>query len=416
MTEKVVVPTRAWAMLVALSLIYLLNSGFAYYGASVLNAVMAQELAISRGTLGAGFTVMLLVQGLAGPGIALMMSRLGVRFTIAFGSALLAVGTVLMATWVSGPWSYLFAFGITVGLGTGLSTYIPSQTVIAQWFERHRALAFSIVMGCGGVGGFLIAPIFGYLLEQDPSGWRSGWWVATGFVLAMALMAWIVVRDRKAPAASGAGASSAAGDEQWSARRLLRMPMLWVMVLGDLAVGMPIMSALAHGVAHFRDVGIAPTQAAAAIGMMSLAGLCGKLLVGVVGDRLRMHHLWAASCALICGGMSLSVYADTPVLIYGFAVMLGVGYGAGLVCKSALVSEVFGGAAFGKVMGTMAPVSICLTALSPYFVGLSWDWRSSYGPAFAVLAMTAGLAAVALLFIHKLAGARAAAASASQAA
>lgn len=402
----VTVPARAWGMLVAISTIYLLNSGFAYYGASVLNAVMAQELAISRGTLGAGFTVMLLVQGLAGPAIAASMQRFGLRSTITAGTLLLAFGTLSMSLWVHGPWSYLFAFGLAVGLGTGLSTYIPSQTLVAQWFDRHRAVAFSVVMASGGVGGFLIAPLFGALLSENGGAWRAGWGIATAFVLSMALLSWTVIRDRPVlpKATSGENAAdrnTAAPGDGWTAARLLRMPALWIMVLGDLAVGMPIMCVLAHGIAHLRDIGFTPTQAAAAIGLMSLSGLGGKLLAGVLGERIAARYLWSASCAVVGIGMLLSVQANSLVLIYAFSVVLGIGYGAGLVCKSTMVGEYFGAAAFGKVMGTMAPVSICLTALSPYLVGLSWDWRSSYVPAFTALTVLGFLAAFALLFARK---------------
>lgn len=394
-------PTRAWVVLAAMSVIYLFNSGFAYHGAGVLNAFMARELDISRAMLGAGFTVMLLVQGMSGPLIAGTMARFGLRSTVTAGSLVVTLAALAMAAWVQAPWQYLIAFGVLMGLGIGFSTYIPSQTLVAQWFDRHRTLAFSLVIACGGVGGFLIAPAFGLILGDGEGSWRMGWWLAAACGTVMSLVAWLLIRSR-ASAAQPASTPIAAATAPATAvpAGLLRMPLFWVMVLGDIAVGMPVICVLAHALNHLGDAGIGAAQAAAAIGLMSLAGLAGKMLAGVLGERIAPQRLWSLSCLTVMVGLLLLLDVDAAWRLYAFAVVLGLGYGAGLVCKSSLIGQRFGAAAFGRVIGAMAPVGICLTALSPYWVGLSWSWRSSYAPAFFLLALVALLAALALLSVR----------------
>jgi MFS family permease len=395
------VSAGAWTMLGVAAVISLINNGFPYYGASVLNAAMAQDLQLERSLLGLGFTLMLLIQGLCGPLISRAMRLWGIRVTIVVGSLILAAGAALMASWVDTGWQYLLAFGLVVGIGTGLSSYIPTQTLIAQWFDRHRALAFSIVIAAGGLGGFVASPMLGNLLKSNGGDWRALWWLVAGSVLLIAALAALMVRNRPAVSSAADTAAAAATDLRgWTAAQLLRLPLLWIIILGELAVGMPIMSFFAHGVPHLRGLGHDAAQAAIAVAMLAAAGVGGKIVIGILGDRFSPRLLWAVSLLMVCVGMALLIRADSLGSIYLFSILLGLGYGAGLICKSAMIGQYFGAGPFGLVMGTMAPISMSLTALSPYLIGLSYDALGNYVYGFGFLSLLALLAALAQLAVR----------------
>jgi len=239
------------------------------------------------------------------------------------------------------------------------------------------------------------------LMASNGNDWRAGWEIAAYSAAAMALLSWAVLRERlvtgpvPAPDRSGTGAT---GDAQWTTARLFRSRLLWIIVLGDLAVGMPIMCMLAHGIAHLDAQHITPVAAASAMGVMSLSSIAGKMIAGVLGDRFDPRYLWSAALIVVLIGMLLAINATGVIGVQLFAITLGVGSGAGLVCKLNLTSRYFGRASFGMVMGAMAPISICLTALSPYIVGLSWDWTHSYLPSFWALSVLALIAACVLPF------------------
>jgi len=386
-----------WTMLGVAALISLVNTGFPYFGASLLNTAMAQQLGFERSLLGLGFTVMLLIQGLCGPLIMLAMQRLGIRATITIGSLILCIGATLMATVIDSAIGYIVAFGLVVGIGVGASTYIPTQTLIAHWFDRHRALAFSIVMIAGGFGGVLAPALLSRMLETGDGDWRAGRKLIAAAVFVIALIAWLLLRDRRSSQGE-ASAADAAAAAQWTTARLLRTPLIWTIVLGELAVGMPIMSFFAHGISHLRSLGHEPAQASIAVGLLAATGALGQLAAGLLGDRVDPRYVWCAALLGVTAGLSLMLRADSVALIYGFGLLLGCGYGAGLICKSAMIGRYLGPAVFGKVMGTMAPASIGLTALSPYLVGLSYDRSGSYVYGFGALALLALVAAVAQLF------------------
>eukprot|EP00456_Euglypha_rotunda_P093588 TRINITY_DN98862_c0_g1_i1.p1 TRINITY_DN98862_c0_g1~~TRINITY_DN98862_c0_g1_i1.p1 ORF type:complete len:184 (+),score=25.71 TRINITY_DN98862_c0_g1_i1:37-552(+) len=158
------------------------------------------------------------------------------------------------------------------------------------------------------------------------------------------------------------------------------------------------MSFFAHGISHLRSLGHEPAQASIAIGLLAATGALGQLVAGLLGDKIDPRYVWCIALLSVSAGLLLMLRAESLASIYAFGLLLGCGYGAGLICKSAMIGRYLGPAVFGKVMGTMAPVSIGLTALSPYFVGLSYDRSGSYVSGFGALALLALVAAIAQLF------------------
>lgn len=106
------------------------------YGAGVINTHMAKVLGLDRSTLGLGFTLVLLSQGLPGPFIALFLNKKGVRFTIIAGSPVVVLGALFMALWVKTGWHYVLIFGIVIGLGVGFSGALPALTAITLYWHR----------------------------------------------------------------------------------------------------------------------------------------------------------------------------------------------------------------------------------------------------------------------------------------
>jgi MFS family permease len=49
-------------------------------------------------------------------------------------------------------WQLFLAQGITVGLGIG-TIFLPSVSIIPQWFQRRRAFATGIVISGSSIGG-----------------------------------------------------------------------------------------------------------------------------------------------------------------------------------------------------------------------------------------------------------------------
>src|SRR5689334_17959427 len=71
-----------WKLLAVFWLILLANLGFPMYGGAFLNSAMAAHLDFSRQMLGLPFSVFLGTVGLGSPLVAVLIRKLGVRWTL----------------------------------------------------------------------------------------------------------------------------------------------------------------------------------------------------------------------------------------------------------------------------------------------------------------------------------------------
>jgi sugar phosphate permease len=404
-----------WKLLIALSTIVSVNLGVAYVGASVINAPMAKDLGLSRGTLGLGSTVFVLCVGLGAPLVARVINSMGARRSLFIGSLLVATGAFLLAVWVSEGWQYVLTYGVLLGLGTAFGALIPAQTCASTWFERRRALALALVLTGSGLGGLLFAPLLTRVIVLADGNWRAAWYVVIVAALIVALISLLVVRNRPsdlgqqpdggavqlAPGGgshtTGTASSVYRTRERWTVRAAMRTPAFWL--IGVAAVGecVPSVAAIAHAVPHLRDLGHTAEAAAAALGLFAICTIAGKLSVGFLCDRVEPRYVWSAAIVLMGLAVVVATRAQTAGAMYLFTGMLGFGSGAALTCWHATVANYFGPTAFASILGALMPFTNAVSAAAPFLVGLAYDSQSSYTAAFYAVSVVSIVSAVLLL-------------------
>lgn len=123
-----------------------------------------------------------------------VMRRAGARATIAAGLSVLSLGMIGMGG-TAGFGSLLILYVLT-GIGSGLAN-IPVMVLVSHWFTRSwRGKAAGIMVAGNGfaivLAGFLVPWLNRSLGE---GGWRAGWRILGGLSLAVAAVAWFLVRD-----------------------------------------------------------------------------------------------------------------------------------------------------------------------------------------------------------------------------
>ena len=403
-----------WKLLLALSAIVSVNMGVAYVGAGVINASMARELGLSRGTLGLGSTVFVLAVGLAAPLVARVVNLAGARVTLCIGSLLTGLGALLLAFWVSQGWHYVLAYGVFLGVGCAFGALLPAQTCASAWFEKKRALALALVLTGSGLGGSISAPVLTQVIASAGGNWRAAWYLVLAAALLVGLVSLLFVRNR--PGDQGqqvdgqwqlrnlwhdrttdATSSVYRTYDRWTIRAAMRTPAFWLVSIAAIGESAPSTAALAHAVPHLRDLGHSPEAAAAALGLFAICSIFGKLAAGFLCDRIEPRYAWSA-CIVIMGlAVAVATQAHTTATMYAFTGMLGFGSGAALTCWHTTVANYFGPAAFASILGAQMPFSNAVAAASPFIVGLVYDAQHSYTTAFVVVAAFSMIAAALLL-------------------
>jgi MFS family permease len=396
-----------------------LNLGIPVYGASGLNALMAPVLHLDRSALGLLFSAYMVMSGLPGPLVAVSVNRLGVRRTLMLGSLFLIAGALLMGTIVDSFWFAVLAFGLLVGGGVATGAALAAQAGLARWFVRRRALVLSILYSSGAIGGFVSGRLLDHVVTWAGGNWRAGWWVIAAFSGLACVVAALFVKespaelgqypDGVAPAALSPGTPSAPGSahtavfrtsENWSYRQAVSSPAYWLMVLALLGVSCGYTLYLAHGFVHLRDLGHSATEAWQAISMVAVSGLIAKLIVALCGDRIDPRYLWALFQICFGVGMAVIVNAHSHASVLLFATCLGIGFGGGLVCLMATLSNYFGTAAFASLAGLAVAINTTLSALTPYVAGWRYDAGHGYGASFYFLALWCLLGGLALMLLR----------------
>ncbi|KAL8608149.1 hypothetical protein ACOMHN_016604 [Nucella lapillus] len=107
-------------------------------------------------------------QTLLGPVAGILSNLLTHRVTIMIGGTLLTLSLIL-ASFAQDLITLLMLFGITCGVGTGL-TYSPAVTVISNYFSRYRTVANGVTLGAPGMGVLLAPYLLRWLIQAH--GWR----------------------------------------------------------------------------------------------------------------------------------------------------------------------------------------------------------------------------------------------------
>jgi MFS family permease len=404
-----------WTMLLALWSVMFLNLGFPAYGPAVINAAMAKSVGLPRETLGNMFSVYMIMSGLPGPLVALSVNRLGVRKTLLLGSAFIVLGSLLMATVVTGGLGAMLCFGLLVGTGVATGSAMASQAGLARWFVRRRSLALSVLYSAGAIGGFVAAPLLNRLIQMTGT-WRAGWWLVAALSVLAACIAMIYVRERPedvGQVADGFGPQPADGQtapdtrppfvarREWTFREAVRHPAYWLL-LGSLIGGSGGYTLfLAHGVVHLQDLGHSAAIGAWAVGIMTVSGLIGKLILASFGDRIDPRYIFALFMAVFGIGLVVIVNAHALWQVFLFATCIGIGFGGGLVCLMAVLSNYYGTRAFASLAGLAIAVNTTLSAIAPKVAGRLFDQGIGYGVNFYFLSAWCFAGALVLVFMRR---------------
>jgi len=398
-------PFYGWNVVAALAAISAVNQGGTYLGAAVINAPMAKDLGLSRGTLGLASTFFVLCIALSAPLVARMVNSFGARATLCAGSLFVALGSLFLATYASGGWQFVIGYGLLLGAGCSFGSTVAAQSCATLWFEKRRAMALALVLVGGGLGGTISAPLLTGVIAAAHGNWRAGWFCLSAAGLAGALVSILFVKNRPEDVGQVADGHAEPVNktiyrtrDSWTVRDAVRTPAFWLLTLASIGESVPGTATIAHAVPHLRDLGHTAAAAGSAVGIFSACSIAGSLMVGFLCDRIDPRIAWAACILMIGSGVFIATRAGSDVAMYMFTGMIGFGSGAALACWHATVANYFGPASFPSILGAQMPVSTTLAAASPFVVGTVYDMRGSYTPAFLVLGVFSFLTAILLFF------------------
>jgi sugar phosphate permease len=390
-----------WWIVLAGSISQAYTSGTFWQGFGAFFDPIIDQFGWSRALTAGAMSLQRTESGAISPFVGWFVDKFGPRNVMLFGTFLTALGFILLSR-IQELWQFYAAFLVlTIGLSFG--TFLIVTTAVANWFVESRSKALSFTMAGSGLGGVLVPVIIWLIATTD---WRTGLVVVAIGYLVIGIPVSFVMKSR--PEDYGLlpdGALPEEPDEQtgsgdaarrrtalscevnMTTRQALSSRVFWQLAIAMGVSGM-VISASIHQIPAITSFGISRNIAGFAILGVSLFSVAGRLGSGFFGDRLDKRHVIAVSLFLQFVGTMVFAFSSELWHLAIFIVTWGVGFGASIPVRFALIADLFGRRHYGSIMGTMMTTSAVFGVIAPVLVGWLFDIRGNYREPFALMAFS----------------------------
>ena len=318
-----------WTIVGATFVMALFAFGLGFYGLTVYLASLQRLHGWSASAVSAPVTMYYVAGALIVAWIGDAYDRFGPRVVVAVGSAAMAIGVTALGV-VTAPWHLYPAF-LVMAVGWGAMSGGAINIVVAPWFERRRGLAISLAFNGATLGGVVIAPAL--LLLIGAVGFARAVTTAAVVLLVVLLpIAGFVMR--RGPEVMGLGPDGdAPSPQRWAAavdrgRRgdAIRTWRFWS-VSAPFALGLAAQVGVLTHLVSLLAPALGEGGAARAVALTTAAGVVGRLLTGVVVDRLNRRVVSAVTLVVQMTGVGLLAAATAPATLYAGCALFGLGVG-----------------------------------------------------------------------------------------
>lgn len=373
-----------WIVVVGFFCLFI-NSGAGFYAFGIFFKPLAQEFDWSRTVVSAAFTILFLVQGVAGPFIGRMVDRYGPGRVIAMGAFLSGTAFILLSRTMN--LEYFYAVYILLGLGYTSMGIIPTSAAVSSWFAAGRGTALGITTTGIGIGGLVFSPFIGaYLIPTF--GWRNSY-------LLLGLLVWLLIipvallvvkrapqQVQFVPQQGYVPKTEIRVSERWTLKEALATLTFWMIAMSFLITNLSSVGVIQHQVNYLTDIGFPVAQAATALGFIGLGSAVGKFVFGYLSDRIPARYCAAMSFFFQALAIVLLLNLKSSFMLWPYAILMGLGVGGWAPLTSMLIGINFGLSSFGAIYGMLNTAQNLGVAAGPLIAGYIHDIALSYYPAF----------------------------------
>lgn len=307
------------------------------YTWSLFNGQLSQKLDAPIGQVALAFGLLSLALAIASSLAGKLQERFGVRNVAVAAGVLMAIGFWLTAHANNLLMLYISA-GVIVGLADGAG-YLMTLSNCVKWFPERKGLISACAIGSYGLGSLLFKFILGALLSHFTLEQTFMLW--GGITMVMILTGALLMKD--APLQQ-TRAGQTSGTRDYTLAQAVKLPQYWMLALMFLTACMSGLYVI--GVA--KDIGqglvhLSAGVAANAVTVIAIANLSGRLVLGILSDKL--PRIRVISLAQVVSLVGMSILLFTPMNESSFFMALACvafSFGGTITVFPSLISDFFG--------------------------------------------------------------------------
>jgi MFS family permease len=337
---------------------------------------IARDTGWSTTGISAAMTLAFVALALGSIGWGYLSDRIGPRIVLLTGSLLLTAGLV-SASMAGSLLAFQLGFGLLVGISAA-AIFAPMMACVTGWFDTRRSLAVSLVSAGMGMAPMTMSPLAAWLVQFHD--WRTSLQIIAAVVAGIMLPVALLVRRPPALAPGTAADAKAAAHEPaaMSVGQALRSAPFLILVLTSFLSCATHSGPIFHTVSYAVTCGIPLMAAVSIYSLEGLAGMGGRLVFGLLGDRFGAAPILVL--ALLAQAMVVLGYVFARELgtFYTVAALFGFTYAGVMPLFAVIARENFPLRMMGTVIGGSTMASSLGMALGPALGGLIYDASSSY--------------------------------------
>jgi MFS family permease len=230
-------------------------------------------------------------------------------------------------------------------------------------------------------------------------------------MLVVGIVAWILlipaallVRRAQMPATAAAPRVAtpvaSLAEPRMSAGEALRTPQFAALALAHFACCAAHSGPIFHMVTYAIGCGIPAMAAVSIYSLAGVSGLGGRLLLGVLADRLGAKPVLVGGLMVQALGAGAYLFVGQLGELYALSIVFGIAYGGVMPLYAILARDYFGAHIMGTVFGAISALASLGMAFGPWAGGWVFDTYASYSWLY-VGSFAVGLAAVAVALTFK---------------
>ena len=395
MTGATPLPQR-WIVLSGLFLVYMASNGVTLHTLPLLYPELMDSFGWQASEVTLPATVFFVIGAVTSPPAGWLLDRYSSRAIIAIGSTLLTLGLLVYST-TNNLWQLVAVYAL-LGLALSLCGLVSNMVMLTGWFNSGRGRATGILLMASSLGGALFPLAVGTGIEQ--LGWRQTV-LLTGVGVGSVMLGsvWVLLRDgrRVMPASASPEPSSRLGERVIP---LLLTRRFAAIVFATGSLWFVIIALTQHQSIHLaRDVGLARSSLPSVFSLFFGCSVVGKFCFGLLSDRFDLHRVMATAILMLAIALiALSqMTPDATMLLYGYAVLAGLGFSGAFTCIQILIAAQYSGPLYGRILATIVLIDTLCGALGTQTIARIREWQGDYTFAFIGMAVLATLSALLVL-------------------
>lgn len=320
-------------------------------------------------------TIAFLSLALASMAWGSLSDRIGTRPVVLIGSALLAAGLAL-ASRAGSLIEFQIFFGVVVG-GAIAAIFAPMMACVTGWFDTRRSLAVSLVSAGMGMAPMTMSPLAAWLVSNYD--WRDSMQIIA--LLAAIIMIPTSLLVRRPPALERKSEAAAAGAEppsEMSVAEALKSPAFLLLMLTNFLCCATHSGPIFHTIGYAVSCGIALMAAVTIYSVEGLAGLGGRVVFGLLGDRFGAKRVLVSGLLIQAVVVLSYLFVRQLFEFYTAAALLGFVYAGVMPLYAVLARENFPLKMMGTIIGGTTLAGSLGMATGPLTGGAIYDTFGSY--------------------------------------